>query len=87
MHQGNTMAFGPDGKIYFAMGDDSLNTNSQDLSTIFGKILRINPDGTIPQDNPFYNTPGAPGDLRIGHAQSVPDDIHRNRSAVGGRRR
>ncbi|BBX05775.1 hypothetical protein MAIC_05780 [Mycolicibacterium aichiense] len=59
MHQGNTMAFGPDGKIYFAMGDDSLNTNSQDLSTIFGKILRINPDGTIPQDNPFYNTPGA----------------------------
>ncbi|WP_431235586.1 PQQ-dependent sugar dehydrogenase [Mycolicibacterium psychrotolerans] len=59
MHQGNTMAFGPDGKIYFAMGDDSLNTNGQDLSTIFGKILRINPDGTIPQDNPFYNTPGA----------------------------
>lgn len=59
MHQGNTMAFGPDGKIYFAMGDDSLNTNGQDLSNIFGKILRINPDGTIPQDNPFYNTPGA----------------------------
>lgn len=59
MHQGNTMLFGPDGKIYFGMGDDSLNTNGQDLSNIFGKILRINPDGTIPEDNPFYNTPGA----------------------------
>jgi glucose/arabinose dehydrogenase len=59
MHQGNTMLFGPDGKIYFAMGDDGLNTNGQDLSSIFGKILRINPDGTIPTDNPFYNTPGA----------------------------
>ncbi|MCV7216121.1 PQQ-dependent sugar dehydrogenase [Mycobacterium crocinum] len=59
MHQGNTMLFGPDGKIYFAMGDDSLNTNGQNLSNIFGKILRINPDGSIPQDNPFYNTPGA----------------------------
>ncbi|WP_174397370.1 PQQ-dependent sugar dehydrogenase [Mycolicibacterium sphagni] len=59
MHQGNTMLFGPDGKLYFAMGDDSLNTNGQNLSNIFGKILRINPDGSIPEDNPFYNTPGA----------------------------
>ena len=59
MHQGNTMAFGPDGKLYFAMGDDSLNTNGQKLSNIFGKVLRINPDGSIPQDNPFYDTPGA----------------------------
>jgi glucose/arabinose dehydrogenase len=59
MHHGNTMLFGPDGKLYWGFGDNALNTNGQDLSTIYGKILRINPDGTIPEDNPFYATPGA----------------------------
>ena len=59
MHHGNTMLFGPDGKLYWAFGDNAFNTNGQDLATIYGKILRINPDGTIPEDNPFYNTPGA----------------------------
>ena len=59
MHHGNTMLFGPDGKLYWAFGDNAFNTNGQDLSTIYGKILRINPDGTIPEDNPFYTTPGA----------------------------
>ena len=59
MHHGNTMLFGPDGKLYWAFGDNALNTNGQDLSTIYGKVLRINPDGTIPEDNPFYTTLGA----------------------------
>ncbi len=59
MHHGNAMLFGPDGKLYWATGDNSENTTAQDLSSIHGKILRINPDGSIPTDNPFYNTPGA----------------------------
>ncbi len=59
MHHGNTVLFGQDGKLYWAFGDNALNTNGQDLSTIYGKILRLNPDGTIPEDNPFYNSPNA----------------------------
>ncbi|MFV8050192.1 PQQ-dependent sugar dehydrogenase [Mycobacterium sp. 48b] len=45
--------------IYWAKGDNSVSTNAQDLTNIHGKILRIHPDGTIPTDNPFYDTPGA----------------------------
>ncbi len=53
-----------DGKLYWAIGDNVCcstidGSNSQDLSTIYGKVLRINPDGSVPTDNPFYNTPGA----------------------------
>jgi glucose/arabinose dehydrogenase len=59
MHHGNTVLFGSDGKLYWAFGDNGLNSNGQNLSTVYGKILRLNPDGTIPEDNPFYNTPDA----------------------------
>ncbi|MBP1817087.1 PQQ-dependent sugar dehydrogenase [Mycobacterium sp. OAE908] len=63
IHQGGGLAFGPDGKFYWSLGDNSNSSNSQNLSTIQGKILRftINPDGTIstPADNPFVNTQGA----------------------------
>ena len=53
-----------DGKLYWATGDNVCcsmvdGSNSQDLSNIYGKVLRINPDGTIPADNPYYNVPGA----------------------------
>ncbi|HYB97831.1 MAG TPA: PQQ-dependent sugar dehydrogenase [Candidatus Limnocylindrales bacterium] len=55
-HFGGAMHFGPDGKLYLGVGDHSLNTNAQKLTVPFGKILRINPDGSIPTDNPFYAT-------------------------------
>ncbi len=53
-----------DGKLYWATGDNVCcsvvdGSNSQDLSNIYGKVLRINPDGTAPTDNPYYNVPGA----------------------------
>ncbi len=54
--------FGQDGKLYVAVGDNADGTNSQSLTTLKGKILRINKDGTIPTDNPFYNQ--ATGDNR-----------------------
>ncbi|MFL5731523.1 MAG: PQQ-dependent sugar dehydrogenase [Cytophagaceae bacterium] len=57
-HNGGSLHFGPDGKLYVVMGENKVNTNSQDLNTYLGKILRINPDGSAPADNPF-NTPGA----------------------------
>lgn len=52
-HNGGALAFGPDGKLYVAVGDDIEGLNSQSLTSRFGKILRYNPDGSIPTDNPF----------------------------------
>ncbi|CAN5492231.1 PQQ-dependent sugar dehydrogenase [soil metagenome] len=54
---GGRIKFGPDGKIYISTGDASIPELSQDLNSLAGKILRINEDGTIPQDNPFTNSP------------------------------
>jgi len=52
-HNGGAIHFGPDGKLYIAVGDNATGTNSQSLTTPLGKMLRINSDGTIPSDNPF----------------------------------
>jgi glucose/arabinose dehydrogenase len=54
-HNGGAIHFGPDGKLYIATGDNGHPYNAQSLSTVLGKILRINPDGSIPADNPFYS--------------------------------
>ena len=56
-HDGGRVKFGPDGKLYWTMGEAQNMTSAQDLKTLSGKILRINPDGTIPADNPI---PGSP---------------------------
>lgn len=55
-HNGGAMHFGPDGKLYVAVGDNATGSNAQSMSTTFGKMLRFNDDGTIPTDNPFYGT-------------------------------
>ncbi|MDP9226079.1 MAG: PQQ-dependent sugar dehydrogenase, partial [Actinomycetota bacterium] len=55
MHYGGGLWFGGDGKLYMTTGDRQLGLNAQSLSTTWGKILRINPNGTIPTDNPFYS--------------------------------
>lgn len=56
-HDGGRIKFGPDGKLYVTAGDAGQKESAQDTAYLGGKILRINPDGTIPQDNPF---PGSP---------------------------
>src|SRR3977135_3835935 len=55
-HNGGAIHFGPDGKLYIAVGENANGSNSQTLANLLGKILRINADGTIPTDNPFFNT-------------------------------
>ena len=55
VHNGGGMAFGTDGKLYVGVGDNQVATNAEDMNTVLGKILRLNPDGSIPTDNPFYN--------------------------------
>lgn len=54
-HNGGAIHFGPDGKLYIATGENATTSNSQTLANMLGKILRINSDGSIPTDNPFFN--------------------------------
>ncbi len=54
-HNGGALHFGLDGKLYIAIGDNQDEVQSQSLDNLFGKILRINSNGTIPADNPFFN--------------------------------
>jgi glucose/arabinose dehydrogenase len=56
-HNGGRIKFGPDGRLYIATGDADVPAYAQDLNALAGKILRINKDGSIPQDNPI---PGSP---------------------------
>ncbi|OGY85104.1 MAG: hypothetical protein A3F54_02450 [Candidatus Kerfeldbacteria bacterium RIFCSPHIGHO2_12_FULL_48_17] len=52
-HAGCRIAFGPDGKLYITTGDATEKNLAQDLGSLAGKILRVNADGSIPEDNPF----------------------------------
>jgi glucose/arabinose dehydrogenase len=56
-HDGGRVEFGPDGKLYWTLGEATVSQRSQDLASLNGKILRLNPDGSIPSDNPFPNSP------------------------------
>jgi glucose/arabinose dehydrogenase len=52
-HFGSRLAFAPDGKLFVTLGERFQFGPAQDLSNDLGKIVRINPDGSIPEDNPF----------------------------------
>jgi glucose/arabinose dehydrogenase len=56
-HDGGRIAFGPDGKLWITTGDGLEGSRSQDPGNPGGKILRINPDGSIPDDNPVPGNP------------------------------
>ena len=62
-HNGGAVKFGPDGKLYIGVGENANPANSQLLTNRLGKILRINPDGTIPGNNPFVGVGGASGEI------------------------
>ncbi|MBI1826092.1 MAG: PQQ-dependent sugar dehydrogenase [Planctomycetes bacterium] len=57
-HHGGAVSFGNDGRIYFTTGEHFDASNAQDLANPRGKIHRINPDGSTPTDNPFYDGAG-----------------------------
>jgi glucose/arabinose dehydrogenase len=57
IHDGGRIAFGPDGKLYATTGDASQGDLAQNRNSLAGKLLRLNPDGSIPSDNPFADSP------------------------------
>ena len=56
IHNGGSLNFGSDGKLYITTGDNVQSNTPQSMASTLGKVLRVNPDGTIPTDNPFYST-------------------------------
>jgi glucose/arabinose dehydrogenase len=66
-HNGGQIRFGPDDYLYIALGDGAMGDRAQDLSTMRGKILRIDVDSgapyAVPPDNPFIATPGARAEI------------------------
>ncbi|MBJ7521628.1 MAG: PQQ-dependent sugar dehydrogenase [Solirubrobacteraceae bacterium] len=62
-HNGGQLVFGPDGKLYATIGDNAVPARAQDLASLFGKVLRLDPRGPslIPADNPFGNAVWALG--------------------------
>ena len=71
LHFGSRLAFGPDGMLYVTLGDRFDRPNRpkvQQLDNHLGKIIRINPDGSAPADNPFAKQAGAlPEIWNLGH--------------------
>jgi glucose/arabinose dehydrogenase len=63
IHNGCAVEVGPDGKLWISMGDANNGMDAQDPHKLNGKILRINRDGTIPDDNPVW--PGESGPTRV----------------------
>lgn len=55
-HNGGALHFGPDGKLYAAVGENANRANAQVRTNLLGKMLRLNADGTTPTDNPFLGT-------------------------------
>jgi glucose/arabinose dehydrogenase len=66
-HNGGALLFGPDGMLYLALGDGGSGgdpqNNAQNLGSVLGKILRLKPDGGIPDDNPFAGQAGRRGEI------------------------
>ena len=58
-HYGSRFIFDRQGHLFYTLGERMNMANAQDLSSPLGKIHRINDDGTVPNDNPFVNTPNA----------------------------
>ena len=82
-HFGSRLAFARDGKLFVTTGERFRFDPAQDLSNQIGKILRINPDGSVPQDNPFAGRAGARPEIwSYGHRNIQSAAIHPETGAL-----
>ena len=76
-HFGHRLVFGRDGTLFITSGERMRFDPAQSLTSNLGKVVRINRDGTIPNDNPFVGRPGARGDIwSLGHRNILSAAIH-----------
>jgi glucose/arabinose dehydrogenase len=76
-HFGGRMSFDSEGYLYFSVGERGRKENAQMLTNHCGKILRIKDDGSIPDDNPFINSPGAKPEIyTFGNRNPQGMDVH-----------
>jgi glucose/arabinose dehydrogenase len=80
LHFGGRLVFGRDGTLFVTMGDRSITPGrmqAQNMDSLLGKIARINPDGSIPKDNPFVGKPGVRPEIwSIGHRNVQAATLH-----------
>jgi len=71
LHYGGRLVFAPDGTLFVTLGERSVlagRAQAQDVRSHFGKVVRINSDGSVPADNPYVNTAGAKPEIwSVGH--------------------
>jgi aldose sugar dehydrogenase len=80
MHFGSRLVFARDGKLFVTQGDRSIpegRMQAQRMDGLIGKIVRINPDGSVPKDNPFVGREGVPPEMwSLGHRNAQAAALH-----------
>ncbi|MER8435713.1 PQQ-dependent sugar dehydrogenase [Mesorhizobium sp. M1312] len=75
-HYGSRLVFAPDGKLFVTLGDRGKAQQAQDANNHLGTVVRINPDGSMPDDNPFVGKDGADEIWSYGHRNVQSAALH-----------
>jgi glucose/arabinose dehydrogenase len=81
-HNGGGLAFGADGKLYIATGNDDIKEASQDVNSLKGKVLRINTDGSAAENNPFTSSENAKKVWAVGLQNPLTIDIQQETNKI-----